>query len=524
MNTPKFNQPQLTGWKQSPKYPLMYCTTRAGKIRVWACWVKGNTVYRTDGLIDGKLKEPQSHMYEGNTLRSGEEQSPLEAEKMWLKQFGHDYRPADDDAPGQKVAKHVQQQKEQNGGMNRGVKLFGATEITSKTTAGKKDLGRRHYPMLAKKYKDWKKIKGDEEFCFTNPGKAIKFPAIAQAKVDGIRVLPQLTKNGTVSLESRNGNSFVHLDHLRDEIKYWLERKGYPDMILDGEMYVHTLYRDDSGKPTLYYPERDVITPEEISDLFSVESPTPIDEIRERATQFGCKNSKRLNKSKLKDFLIEFVPDMPGVERYQFISEACKITRSKPHEYEDLVEFWVFDLWDPKKTNMERWKLLQKIFSDYDGDIIKLVPTKIVNSHDEIEDYMEEFVGESTGRESYEFEGLMVRQAEAGYEARNNYHSSQLLKYKRFEDEEWEVYGAEKCNGGTQDGAVKWLCQKEIKGKLRKVIAKQVGDTETSKKLYNAYLKNPKKYINKMINIRFNDRTRDGVPRFPRATAFPEDK
>ncbi|KKM24568.1 hypothetical protein LCGC14_1603790 [marine sediment metagenome] len=465
----KLTQPELAGWKADRKYPLMFTTTTAGKIRVWACWVKGDTVFRTDGFIDGKLKEPQTHQYKGNSLRTGAEQAPLEAEKMWLKQFDHDYAPADEDKAGQQVYTHVKQQKEQNGGMNRGVKLFGKTEISTKTTAGNKDLSAQHRPMLAKKYKDYNKA--EDDYILTNPGKAIKFPALAQAKVDGIRALPQLRKDGTVVLESRNGNSFVHLNHLRDEIQYWLAHKGYSNVILDGEMYVHRMYRDKNGEPTYDYTDQ----------------------------------------------------EMQGVERYQFISEACKITRSKPHDHEEMVEYWVFDIWDPSKTNMERYELLQEIFEDYDGDILKLVPTRVVNSHDEIEDFMTELVGESSGRSGYEFEGLMVRQAASKY-APSTTKQSCLLKYKRFEDEEWEVCGAEKCTGGTQDGACKWICNKTVKGKVRKVTAKQMGDAEASRKLYQAYKKNPSKYNGRMINIRFNDKTKDGVPRFPRATAFVEDK
>ena len=515
----QLSQAELSGWKADRKYPLMFITTKTEKIRVWACWVEKDTVFRTDGFIDGKLKEPQTHQYPGNSIRTGVEQAPLEAEKMWLKQFDHGYSPADEDKAGRKVYTHVKQQKEQNGGMNRGVKLFGKTEISTKTTAGKKDLNSQHRPMLAKKYKDWKKTKGDEEFLMTNPGNLIVFPAIAQAKVDGIRALPQIKQDGSVILESRNGNSFVHLDHLRDEIKYWLDHTGHSDMILDGEMYVHCLYRDKNGEPTYGYPERDVISPEEISEWFNA----GIREIRKKATQFGCKNTEKLNILQLRDFLENFVPDMKGVERYQFISEACKITRSNPHEHEEMVEYWIFDIWDPSKTNMERYELLQEIFENYDGDILKLVPTRIVNSHDEIEDFMTELVGETTGREGYEFEGLMVRQAASKYAASTT-HQSCLLKYKRFEDEEWGVCGAEKCVGGTQDGACKWICKKELKGKVRKVTAKQMGNSDMSRNLYQAYKKNPDKYNGRMLNIRFNAKTKDGVPRFPRATAFVEDK
>lgn len=510
----QLKQSELDGWKSNRKFPLMFNTTATGKVRLWACWVEGDTVYYTDGFIDGKIKEPQSHKYTGNTLRSGEEQAPLEAEKMWLKRFDHEYTPATDDKDGQKIYKHVKAQKEENGGMNRGVKMFGDTEISAKTTAGKKDLGSQHRPMLAKKYKDWNK-KADV-FELTSPGKGIKFPAIVQAKVDGIRALPQL-RDDKVSLESRNGNDFVHLDHLRDEIKYWLEHKGHPNLILDGEMYVHTMYRDEDKAPT--YEHQGGIDPEQLSSWFK----DGIAELRKQAKKLGCKNAESLTKLELRDYLDEFIHEMKGVERYQFISEACKITRSDPHEHEEMVEYWIFDIWDPTKTNMERYALLQEIFEDYDGDILKLVPTKIVNNHDDIEDFMAEMVGETNGREGYEFEGIMVRQANAKYCASTT-HQSCLLKYKRFEDEEWEVCGAEKCTGGQQDGAVKWICCKTIKGVEKKVTAKQMGDSGDNKELYLAYKKNPKSFNGKMLNIRFNDRTKDGVPRFPRAIAFVEDK
>jgi len=132
-------------------------------------------------------------------------------------------------------------------------------------------------------------------------------------------------------------------------------------------------------------------------------------------------------------------------------------------------------------------------------------------------------VGETSGRDGFEFEGVMVRQPSKPYESRNNYHSPCLLKYKRFLDDEWDVCGAEPCVGGTQDGAIKWLCSKTVDGKVLKVTAKQMGDCKTTKKMYSDYKKNSNKFIEKKINIRYNETSKDGVPRFPRATAFRED-
>lgn len=444
------NKPEIQEWYKNPKYPLLFLE-KNGKTRLWACWVIGDTIYRTDGFVNGKLKEPLGKCISGNTLRDCDKQALLEAEKLWLKQIDKDYKPYKTDKIGCKIFEHVCKQKEKTGGMNRGVRMFKETEICTETTAGQKDFGSQHRPMLAKKYKDWK----GEKYSLTGPGEKIIFPALIQAKLDGIRALPQI-KGDSVMLESRNGNSFVHLNHIRNEIKKFL--KGNENIILDGELYIHECFREDGS-------------------------------------------------------------EMTGVERYQFISEACKITRSEPHKKENLVEYWIFDIWDPTRTNEQRWQIVKNLFKDYDGSIIKLVPTKVVQNHEDIERYMKVLIGEETKRKGYEFEGVMIRQLSAKY-MNSTTHQSCLLKYKRFEDEEWEIIDAQRCDGGAQDGSIKWVCRN---GK-KQLVAKQTGDSTASKKLYEIWLKNPERYRGRKINIRFNDRTKEGIPRFPRATAFVEDK
>lgn len=449
---------------KNPKYPFLYTTAKSGKQRIWACWLDPNgepIVWRTDGEVGGKLKEPSSREFKKNTLRSALEQAQEGACKMWIQKLDKGYTPSPEDKVGQEIYNRVMKQKEANGGMNRGVTMWGETRITTESTAGSKNISERHYPMLAKKYKDYLKRKGDEMYGLTPVGTKINFPCFVQTKVDGLRALPKIGGEH-VTLESRNGKNYVFLNHIREEIKRWLTHKGCPEIVLDGEMYLHHMLHP-SGK------------------------------------------------------------EYKSVERFQFLSQTCKITRKSPHSEENKVQFWIFDLWDLDKTFRERWTYLVDLFKDYDGDILRLVSTYEVHNHEEIEKYICEFVGETTGREGYEYEGLMVRQAEATYMARNNYHCSDLLKYKRFEDEEWEICGAEPC-AGNQAGAIKWKLQKVIDGKTRQVIAKQMGDLSHSRKLMEDYLFQPECFNGLMINIRFNERSKDHVPRFPRATVIPEDK
>lgn len=457
---------QLSDWVANPQFPLMFADMN-GKKRLWACWVTDNVLYRADGFVPGKIKEPTALVFGGNSVKTPEEQALAEGEKRWIAQISKGYAPATDDAAGTEIYNFVEAQRAQNGGMNRGVKMWGETAITPETTSGTKDLSIVHYPMLAKKYKEF----SGDDLELSSPGAAIKFPAFIQAKVDGLRALPRVDGDH-VFLESRNGKDYVHLDHIRVAVKELLRK--YPGTILDGELYVHKLYRTGDGHLTKEYSEE--------------------------------------------------YTELSGVERFQFLSEACKITRTKSHQYEYLVEYWIFDIWGPESSFKDRLEKLKKITGHLGpASPIKTVPTSVVNSHEEIEEGMAELVGERSGRSGYEFEGIMVRQSASKYVSRNNYHCNELLKYKRFEDEEWTVTGAEAC-AGSHDGAIKWICEKEVNGTVQTVTAKQMGTVEESKKLYTRFLKNKEKYIGKMINIRFNDRTKDGVPRFPRATVFPTDK
>jgi hypothetical protein len=458
-------QPELNGWKKNPKFPLL-CNDSG---RIWAIWCIENVMYRTDGLINGKLKTPIENVIAGNTLNDPNDQALLECERKWIEQVTKEYKPRYTDVEGMNIYKHVISQISENGGLKRGCKMFGKSSITSETTAGHKDLTEIRNPMLAQKFMDFNK---DGDLVLTNVGKSIKFPTLVQAKVDGVRTLARIN-NGKVTLESRSGKNYVHLNHIRDELLKVLPQGRFkePSIILDGELYIHELYRDSKGNPT-----------------------------------FDC------NETELK-----------SVERFQFISEACKVTRSNPHPFETFIEFWVFDIWDLNSTNEKRWFMVNDIFKNYTGDIIKLVPTRIVNDLNEINVAMSEFVGETSGREGYEFEGLMVRQMSGLYNNKKGYHCPDLLKLKRFMDDEWEIIDAAPCEG-SHLGAIKWTLSKDINGKKCTVVAKQMGTVEKSREMYTQFKKNPKKFIGKSINIRYNETTADGIPRFPRATAVVMDK
>lgn len=67
----------------------------------------------------------------------------------------------------------------------------------------------------------------------------VSYPAIGQRKFDGVRCMASVNPDGSVSLKSRKGKEFPHMNHLRQQIA---SLKGVPDgAFLDGELYSDTL-------------------------------------------------------------------------------------------------------------------------------------------------------------------------------------------------------------------------------------------------------------------------------------------
>ena len=71
---------------------------------------------------------------------------------------------------------------------------------------------------------------------FDKHGSKIKFPAVVQRKLDGVRCLSWTDAKGDVVMMSRRNNPFFGLNHIRNEIK---SLNLPPNIVLDGELYAH---------------------------------------------------------------------------------------------------------------------------------------------------------------------------------------------------------------------------------------------------------------------------------------------
>lgn len=103
------------------------------------------------------------------------------------------------------------------------------------------------------------------------------------------------------------------------------------------------------------------------------------------------------------------------------------------------------------------------------------------------------------------YEGLIIRNKKGKYQEKNR--SNDLLKYKEFKEDEFEIVDY-KCGTGQDANAVIWIC-KTKHGKI--FNARPEGTLEERRKLYRQGNSN----IGKLLTVRYQNLSKDDIPRFP---------
>jgi ATP-dependent DNA ligase len=178
--------------------------------------------------------------------------------------------------------------------------------------------------------------------------------------------------------------------------------------------------------------------------------------------------------------------------------QITSIVRKKGHPDLPKIQYHFYDIYVPNMSYKQRWMVIQHLTNftplSEKRTILK-VETNIANNRDDIEQYHTQFV-------KLGYEGLMVRTPDGLYQEQKR--SNDLLKYKKFKDDEFKVVGVHEGNGGiaifdciTKEGrtfGVNMKCTKEEK---------------------QLYLTEFEKYNGKLLTVRYQELTDDGVPRFP---------
>lgn len=165
----------------------------------------------------------------------------------------------------------------------------------------------------------------------------------------------------------------------------------------------------------------------------------------------------------------------------------------------NTIDYHIYDIILEETPFNKRNELLNNIKQKYDN--IKIVETTICKSFGDIEK-------EHGKNLENNYEGSMIRNKNGLYKCK--YRSNDLLKYKNFDDAEFEIIDfTGEQDPKSNDNLVIWICKTE-NGNTFNVQSK--GTREERQELF----KNAGKYIGKKLWVQFFGFTNDSIPRFPK--------
>lgn len=199
-------------------------------------------------------------------------------------------------------------------------------------------------------------------------------------------------------------------------------------------------------------------------------------------------------------------------EKFEELTSFIRSATPKPgHE---VVQYWIYDVIEAGKEVVsagasfkDRNEFLTELRDFFNDSIVQLAVVA-TNEVDSEEDMIAAFgVYLNAG-----FEGLMVRNADGVYKNKRSYD---LQKVKVMADDEFEVTDVTEGKG-KMAGKAMFHCKTKDGGEFR---VKMVGALDS----LAHYLDHKEDYIGKMLTVKYQNLSAEGIPRFPIALRFRED-
>lgn len=187
-------------------------------------------------------------------------------------------------------------------------------------------------------------------------------------------------------------------------------------------------------------------------------------------------------------------------ETFQDIVSAIK--RDEPSPVSHLIEYHVYDIVDTESDYVARnYQIETKVKKQLGGTNVKVVPTWVVNSEAEIDTMWSKATDDG-------YEGIMLRNKLGFYKCDGR--SSDLLKYKKFMDEEFEIVDA--YENKKQPGQCSLVCRTKQGFEFG---VKPEGSAEQREQIWQDF--NKGQLTGKFLTVRFFAWTtsKNPVPRFP---------
>lgn len=173
-----------------------------------------------------------------------------------------------------------------------------------------------------------------------------------------------------------------------------------------------------------------------------------------------------------------------------------RLTEEDEYELKDKLKYYVYDLWVDGEEDMQfsyRSRIIRESLSDI--ACVEVVPTYEVSSSEDVDRFFEQFLNEG-------FEGAIIR-SDKPYEHKR---SKNLLKYKRFLDDEFEIVSV---NIGKNNTIAESLTI--ILGNGERCNATLAFTDDECGRI----LANRDDYIGKKATVSYFGVTKDGMLRFP---------
>ena len=182
-----------------------------------------------------------------------------------------------------------------------------------------------------------------------------------------------------------------------------------------------------------------------------------------------------------------------GFENVISMVRRAKVRHPDIHK----IKYHLYDLFykEEEMTYLLRRSLLCSLYKDEPN--VVLVHTIQVSSLSEINELLHKFI-------TLHYEGIMIR----GNGVYKHGRSKDLLKYKLFKDDEFEVVGHHEGNGGIP------IFECKIGDKIFSVAMKGTMESKVER------MENVTSYYGKMLTVKYQELSSDGIPRFPVGIAF----
>ena len=313
-----------------------------------------------------------------------------------------------------------------------------------------------------------------------NIGKANETSLEQQAIKEMVSLAKEKIDSGYKLVIKSNIEEFKELDFYSPQKCYFpMLANKYNTKLIKPNTIINIQPKIDGCRCIAYYKDNQVILKtrkgKDYIDLF---------EIKAELEEFFEKNPDRILDGEIYYHSWDF----------QRIVSACKARNQDTQ----ILEYHIFDCIMDIDFK-ERIKFLDNQISKEYSERVKLVNTYFDCNKQEIEMYLQKYLEQG-------YEGLMIRLDDCKYI--QDKRSNQLLKYKQFQDEEFEIVGYAKELLSNQEYGVVYIVKTDS-GNLFNVRPK--GDMQSR---IDA-LKNIENDIGKMLTVRFQEKTQDFIPRFP---------